>query len=222
MNLSGGILDYLIAFLGGVLLSLTPCVYPLLPVSLSYIGISCAGSKLKGFLLGLAYSSGLAFTYMLLGILASLTGKVFGTVSSHPVTQIIIGLIVILFGAAMFDLVNLPFLNITKSVKPKGCGYSGVFVLGITSALVITPCVSPVLGSILLLLAAKQNVFYGASLLLSFAYGLGMIFILAGFLGSVILSMPKSGKWMFYAKRAAALILLIMGAVIIFSGIRGL
>jgi len=94
MNLLGNPLDYLLVFGAGALVSFSPCVYPLLPVSIGIIGAK-SGSKLKGFLSSLVYVSGIAITYSVLGLIASLTGMLFGKISTHPVTNIVVGLIFI-------------------------------------------------------------------------------------------------------------------------------
>ena len=103
MHLSGSPIDYLIAFGGGVLVSFTPCIYPLIPVSAGYIGIKAGGSKLKGLALSLLYVTGVAVTYSVLGLVASLSGTIFGKISSHPLTDILVGIIVIWFGISMLD-----------------------------------------------------------------------------------------------------------------------
>ena len=104
MTLSGNPLDYLWVFLGGVLTSFTPCVYPLIPVSAAYIGTREGVSRAKGFTLSLTYVSGIALTYSCLGLLASLSGLLFGRVSSHPITYIVVGIVIIIFGLSMFGV----------------------------------------------------------------------------------------------------------------------
>lgn len=114
MNLLGSPLDYFIAFLGGVLVNFTPCVYPLIPVTVGYIGVRASGSKRKGFILSLIYVTGVAFTYSILGLLASFTGTLFGKVTTHPITYLFAGGVIILFGFSLLDLFILPLPNIIK------------------------------------------------------------------------------------------------------------
>ncbi len=97
MILSESPVDYLKAFLGGVGISFTPCVYPLIPVVIGYIGIKAGTTKFRGFSLSLTYVTGIAVTYSLLGLFASLTGRLFGAISSAPLTYIIVGLVLIFF-----------------------------------------------------------------------------------------------------------------------------
>ena len=129
MNLSGSPFDIFIAFFGGVLLSFTPCVYPLLPVSVGYIGASSAGSRAKGFLLSLAYVSGIALVYSLLGMAAALTGTIFGSISGKIFVRAGAGAVIIFFGLALLDIFSLPALNIFRPLRPKGRGYLSVFLL---------------------------------------------------------------------------------------------
>lgn len=220
LSLSGNPLDFLLAFWGGVLVSLTPCVFPLIPVTASYIGIRSEGVRWQTALLGFVYVTGMAVTYASLGVAASLTGSMFGRISMHPLTLVIVGAVVLLFGFAMFDWLQLPMPGINKlPVLRKGC-YFSTFFLGLASGFLVAPCTTPVLGSILLYLASKKNVVYGASLLLCFAYGMGVILLLSGIFGSFISRLPKAGRWMVAIKKIYALVLCGIGVYIIVQGIR--
>jgi thiol:disulfide interchange protein DsbD len=221
MNLSGSPIDFLFAFLGGIAMSFTPCVYPLIPVSIGYIGINSAGSRLKGFILSIVYVSGVAITYSLLGLLASLSGHLFGSLVSLPVVHIIVGVLILLFGLAMLELFHLRLPQPTKLFNHKKANYPSTFLLGLISGLVVSPCLSPALGAILAYLATKKHILYGMLLLVSFAYGMGMVLILAGTFGAVLMNLPKAGIWMAYVKKAFALILVVAGIYFIFIGIRG-
>jgi thiol:disulfide interchange protein DsbD len=220
MNLSNNPLDYLKAFLGGVGISFTPCVYPLIPVIVGYIGIKAGTTKLRGFLLSLTYVTGVAVTYSVLGLIASLTGKIFGVISSHPITYILVGLIVIIFGLSLLDLFNIPIPHLVRLAQMKEKNYLSIFLLGLSSGLIIGPCTAPALGAILVYLATKRNILYGTTLLVCFAYGMGLVLVLAGTFSSVLVNLPKSGKWLIYIKRLAAIILTGIGIYFIFIGIR--
>ena len=220
MNLSGSPFDFVAAFLGGVGISFTPCVYPLIPITIGYIGARSGGSKLKGLGLSLVYVSGVAFTYSMLGILAVLTGKLFGSISSNPLTYIIVGVIIILFGLSMLDLFILPLPKIIKLPGLKKENYFSTFFLGLSSGLVASPCLTPVLGSILVYLTTKKNLLYGATLLLCFAYGMGVILVIAGTFSAALVNIPKLGKWMLYVKKIFSLIIIGMGLYFIYAGIR--
>jgi len=220
MILSENPIDYLKAFLGGVGVSFTPCVYPLIPVIIGYIGIKSGTVKLRGFALSLTYVTGVAITYSLLGLFASLTGRLFGVVSSAPLTYILVGLVIIFFGLSMLEVFNLGLPRLIRLPVLKEKNYFSIFLLGLSSGLIIGPCTAPALGAILVYLATKKNVIYGATVLFSFAYGMGLVLILAGTFGSVLVKLPKAGKWLAYIKRLGAVILIGMGVFFIFTGIR--
>jgi len=216
MNLSGSPIDFMLAFLGGFFLSLTPCVYPLIPITIGYIGIKAGGLRLKGFTLSLMYVTGLAVTYSILGIIASLSGNLFGSISVKPITRMLVGLMILGFGLSMLDLFPLLMPNWIKLPVGKKQGYLSALTLGLGSGLVVSPCTTPALGSILIYIAAKKNIFYGVLLLLSFAYGMGFIFIIIGTFSNILLNLPKLGKWMLYIKRLVAFVMIGMGIYFIF------
>jgi len=192
------------------LISFSPCAYPLLPVSIGYIGARSSGSKIKGFVLSLVYVSGIAVTYSILGLIAALTGRLFGRIATHPVSNLVVGIVFIVFGLSLLELFNLrlPQVSVKKSEKK---GLLTVFVFGLISGLAIGPCVAPALGAILVYIASKENVLYGASLLFVFAYGMGFLLILAGTFSGLLLSLPKPGKWLELIEKIAGIILIIAG-----------
>ncbi|MFH1398274.1 MAG: cytochrome c biogenesis protein CcdA [Candidatus Omnitrophota bacterium] len=220
MNLLGSPRDYLIAFLGGVILSFTPCVYPLIPISASYIGIRSGGSRLRGFVLSLIYVSGVAITYSVLGLLASLSGRIFGSFSSHPLVNILIGIAIIIFGLSMLGFFKISLPNLIRPGSSRNKGFFSVFFLGLSSGLIISPCITPVLGSILSVIFVNKNIFYGMTLLLCFAYGMGLILIIVGTFSSILVSFPKLGKRLLYIERLCAVILIGMGIYYIYTAIR--
>lgn len=212
MILQGNPIDYLSAFLGGVLVSFSPCVYPLIPVTLGFIGVKGLASRLRGFYLSLIYVLGLAITYSVLGLIASFTGKIFGQISSHPVSFLIIGNVCILAGLSFFEAINIPFMGLRlQSKTQRRGGYVSVFLLGLASGLIAGPCTAPALGAILVYVASRQNAVYGASLLFSFAYGMGVLLILTGTFGAFFLRLPKSEAWFTGIKKVSGFILIAAG-----------
>lgn len=220
MQLSGSPFDFLIAFGAGFLASLTPCVYPLIPISAGYIVGNARDSKTKALGLSLAYVTGMAVTYSGLGMLAALTGSIFGEFSLNPLVQIVGGILIFIFGLSMFDLIPLNFNFHFKLPVYKKANLLGAFLLGLISGFMITPCLTPILGSILAYLSTKNNVFYGGFLLLSFAYGMGLIFILVGTFGTSLVNLPKSGKWMLVVKKICAAIMVLAGLYLILLAFR--
>ncbi|MCM8784010.1 MAG: hypothetical protein NC818_04475 [Candidatus Omnitrophica bacterium] len=205
------LLTYILAFLGGVLMSFTPCVYPLIPVTVGYIGSHSIGSKFRGFFLSIFYVLGFAVVYSLLGIGAVLTGKVFGELTQHPLSYVIVGNFCLLFSLSLFGVFELPIPRFLKEkrweVEKKG--FLGALFVGMVSALVISPCTTPVLGAILLSVAIKRNIFLGMSLLFVFAYGMGLIMIIVGTFSGILASLPKSGRWLMKIRKIFAWLLLL-------------
>ncbi|MFA5100741.1 MAG: cytochrome c biogenesis protein CcdA [Candidatus Omnitrophota bacterium] len=220
MNLLGNPFDFVYAFLGGLAVSLTPCVFPLIPVTAGYIGIEAAGSRIKGFIFGFIYVSGIAVTYAALGMGASLTGSLFGRISAHPATNLAVGVIIVIFGLAMLDLFHIPLPQVVRQSSLRKGDCISTFVLGLSSGLVIAPCTTPVLGSILVLLSHKSNAVYGGFLLLCFAYGMGAILLVSAVFSTFLTTLPKAGAWMGIIKKSYALILIAAGAYFIVNAIR--
>ncbi|MBF0620234.1 MAG: sulfite exporter TauE/SafE family protein [Candidatus Omnitrophica bacterium] len=213
MHLTGGIIDYLIVFFGGVLVSFTPCVYPLMPVSVAYIaGVNVKGSRWGGFWLSILYVFGVAISYSILAILAVMTGKVFGAIQQNPWIYLAVANVMLFFALVMLDVIPLPMLRLAQDgSKPKT--WLSVMGFGMVSGLVIGPCTAPALGSLLIYVASKQNIVFGISLLFVFAYGLGASLILAGTFSGFLSSLPKSGIWMDRIKKFAGVVFIIAAEV---------
>lgn len=195
------LLAFVAAYGGGLLASLTPCVYPMIPIIASVIGnANVGGSKGRGLLLSLAYIMGMAVTYSALGLFAAVTGRLFGTINSSPWSYLFVGNIILLLGLGMLDLFKLPTIapNMTTKIK----GVPGVFILGMTSGLVAGPCTAPVLGSLLAYVASTGNILLGASMLFVFSLGMGTLLLLVGIFSGVLASIPRSGNWMLFIKKA--------------------
>lgn len=217
-------LAFLAVFLAGVIVSFTPCVYPVIPLTLGFIGARSAGSKWKGFLLSLIYVLGMALTYAVLGVFASLSGKLFGQVGSHPVTYFIVANVCLLLGLSMLDVFQIPQISVGGSLqKKKGNGVLGVFIVGIFSGLIVGPCTAPVLATVLVYVASQHNLIYGFSLLFVFGYGVGFLMIILGTFTGLLTSIPKSGAWLDRVKKifgwllilAAEYLLIKMGGLLV-------
>jgi len=209
MELSGNILDYGIAFISGIAVSFTPCVYPVLPITATVIaGANTSGTKLRGFVLSLIYVLGLAVTYCAFGIAAALTGRVFGQLQNDPFIFITVGIALILFALVLFDVIHLPGFALDLKDKGRPRGLWSVFIMGVVSGLVVGPCTAPILGTLLVYVASKQNLLHGVSLLFVFSYGVGGSLILVGTFSGLLSRLPKSGTWMVRIKQICGLILI--------------
>lgn len=201
---------FLAVFLGGVLASLTPCVYPMVPITAGYVGSrNLGGSKLRGFVLSLFFVVGVAVTYSALGVIAALTGTLFGEISTNPWAYFVVANIMIFLGLGMLEVFTLPTLALQKT--PSLAGVFGVFVLGMASGFVAGPCTAPVLGVLLTYVATTRDAFLGGALLFVFAFGMGLLLIVVGTFTGVLASLPRSGEWMVKIKKAIGLLMIGLG-----------
>ncbi|HIC92272.1 MAG TPA: hypothetical protein EYP21_09505 [Syntrophaceae bacterium] len=204
------LLAILLAFVGGVLTSFTPCTYPLIPITAGFIGAR-ATSKLKGFSLSLFYVLGLAIVYSILGGIAALTGQLFGQVTTNPWGHFIVANLCLFFGLAMLDVFIIQPPQIFYRLQPRKIkGYNAISALfaGGISSLVAAPCTVPVLGILLTFVASHRNVTLGMFMLFFFAFGMGTLLILVGTFAGLLSSLPKSGKWQQRVKRFLALLMI--------------
>jgi thiol:disulfide interchange protein DsbD len=211
---AGSPLAYAAAFAGGILVSFTPCVYPVLPVTVGYIGSRGGGTRRRAFLLSAAYAVGMAVTYAALGMAAGLSGSVFGEATSHPLAYLLLGNVCILLALSMFDLFRLPapaFLARAGGTGSAPGGAGGAFVVGMLSGLVVGPCTAPVLGGLLLYVGASGHPVFGATLLFTFALGMGLPVVALGTFAGLISSLPKGGGWTVKVQRAFGVLLLLAG-----------
>jgi cytochrome c-type biogenesis protein len=209
MSLHGNFFDLFIAFGAGVLVSFTPCVYPILPITAAAIaGANVQKTRLGGFFLSLIYVLGVALTYSALAVVASLTGKVFGTIQNSPWVMVAIANVFILFALIMFDIIPFPTLSLAgKTGKSKGA--FSIFLTGVASGFIVGPCTAPVLGTLLLYVASQTNIVWGAFLILVFSFGLGTSLILAGTFSGFLTSLPKSGPWLERIKKFIGILFLV-------------
>ena len=197
------------AFAGGLLASLTPCVYPMIPITAGVIAhANLGGSKLRGLWLSLIYVAGMALTYSTLGIFAAGTGRFFGMLNSNPWVYLLVGNLILLFALGMLDLFALP--TFAGRVNSGQGGLGGIFLAGVGSALVAGPCTTPVLGTVLAYTAASKDLLLGGLLLFAFSLGLGTLLIGVGAFSSFLAAMPRSGPWMVRIKKIMGLLMLLL------------
>lgn len=208
-------LAFLAVYLAGVLVSFTPCIYPVVPITLAYIGARGSGSKAKGFVLSLIYVVGMAVTYTVLGAIAALSGKLFGQIQTNPWTYLAIGNICILMGLSMLGVfsfsIRTPEFIVNRQSGTKSKGFIGSFLVGAASGMVMGPCTAPALAVVLSYAATKQNVPLAAGLMFVFALGMGTLLILVGSFAGLLSAIPKSGAWMVRISKAFGWILLAAG-----------
>ncbi|RLC56689.1 MAG: hypothetical protein DRH89_05120 [Candidatus Cloacimonadota bacterium] len=163
--------------LGGIALNLTPCVLPMMPITIAVLGAGTQSeSKAKGFLIGGVYGLGMALAYGLLGVVVVLTGSQFGTINSSPWFNIAIAALFIVLALAMFDIIPIDFSKFqSNKVGSKSKGkYITVFILGVIAAVLAGACVAPVLISVIIYSTSLYTAGNPAGLLLPFLLGVGM------------------------------------------------
>jgi thiol:disulfide interchange protein DsbD len=202
----------LISLLAGIATSFTPCVYPLIPITVGFIGAK-SKTRLRGFYLSLMYVIGLAIVYSSLGAFAALSGKLFGQIQTNPWAHLVVANICIFFGLAMLDVINIQFTWFSRftATENKSKGGLSAILLGGSSALIAAPCAAPVLGILLTYVGTKQNIFLGISMLFSFAFGMGFLLILIGTFTGLITSLPRSGFWMVKIKKGFGILMILVG-----------
>ncbi|HRI63582.1 MAG TPA: cytochrome c biogenesis protein CcdA [Polyangium sp.] len=204
-GLAGGALG---AFAGGLLTCLTPCVYPMVAITVSIFGAKQAKSRKEAVLLSLSFIMGLAVLFTTLLVGAALTGSLFGSALQKPWVNVLIAIVMGAMAASMFGAfeLTLPEGLMQRLSGVGGVGYGGAFALGLVSSLSAAPCTGPVLTDILLWIGKTQNVVLGALVGLMFSLGLGLPFFLVG---AFAVGLPKGGAWMVGVKSFFGTVLLV-------------
>jgi thiol:disulfide interchange protein DsbD len=200
-------------FFGGMLVSLTPCVYPMIPITLSIIGARSATSgPLAGFLRSLVFVLGIASIYTVMGLIVALSGGTFGALFQKKEFLVGMSLLFIAMGLSMLGLFNLqlpPAIAAKMQSSGNRGGFIGAFLLGITTGVVASPCGSPVLVSILLLAGKGGQPALGGIMLFTYALGIGMLFLVLGAFPAFLSKVPRSGVWMEDIKKFLGLVLIL-------------
>ncbi len=208
-----------LCFAAGVGSSFTPCIYPLIPVTVGILGSRQAESKIMGFLLTLVYVLGIATTYAALGMVAAFTGSLFGSLSANP--WVLMGVAVVIMGLAlsMLEVFHLNFALLTPNLQggKRRPGLLSNFLYGLTFGLVASPCTAPPLAAILTWVGSTKNAIMGPVLLFSFALGMGSVLILLGTFSSFLTRLPRSGVWMVHIKKTMGYLMILMAGYFVFQ-----
>jgi thiol:disulfide interchange protein DsbD len=189
-------------FVGGMALNLTPCVYPLIPITVSYFGGLSRGSRRRLVGHGLAYLGGLSVTNTVLGVSAALTGGLMGAMLQNPVVLVVIASILLVFAASMFGFweLRLP-QSLTQAATKSYAGFFGTLFMGLTLGLVAAPCIGPFVLGLLTWVASQGSAWLGFAVFFTLSLGLGLpLFFLALFSGSLE-KLPRSGEWMIWVRK---------------------
>jgi cytochrome c-type biogenesis protein len=201
-------------FLAGLITSLNPCIYPMIPITAGALaGVNVEGGT-RGRTIGLTltYVTGLALFYALLGMIAGLTGSLFGTIGASFWARLVIGNLLLVFALAMLEVipVRLPAELTAWASRLGGGSYPAVFLLGATSGLVAAPCGAPAFAAVLTWVATTRSAVLGFVYLFVFSLGMTALLAVIGLFSGAITGLPRAGAWMSWIKRAAGLVLLLM------------
>ena len=201
-------------FGAGLLTSLNPCIYPMIPITAGTLaGVNVAGRTRRRTLgLTLTYVSGLALFYALLGMIAGMTGSLFGTIGASFWARLVIGNLLLVFALGMLDVipVRLPARLAAWSGGLGGGSYPAVFLLGATSGLVAAPCGAPAFAAVLTWVATTRSAVLGFVYLFIFSLGMTALLVVVGLFSGTLSSLPRAGVWMAWIKKAAGVVLLLM------------
>ena len=205
---------FVLVFIAGFLTSFTPCVYPVIPIVMGYVGTRSGKSKWRGFYLSIFFVLGLALVYSILGLLAATTGTMMGISFQNPVVVSVISAIFIIMGLSLAGLFEIPVpSSISSKIQASGKSQVlGALVVGGVSGIIAAPCVGPVLIALLSWISQTGNILLGFWLTFTFSLGLGTIFLVVGTFSGVVAALPKGGTWMNYVKYFFA-VLLIGGGI---------
>ncbi len=201
-------------FLAGMLTSLTPCIYPMIPITAAIVGGTTVGgqqSRGRVVLLTFAYVLGLSTVYSTLGLIAGMSGTLFGTISSNPWLYFAMANLLIIAALGMLDVipVRLPASIMQRAATTgEGGRVAGALAMGAMSGLVAAPCSAPVMAAVLTWVTTTKSAVLGFAYLFSFSLGMCTLLVVVGLSSGAIAKLPRAGTWMVWVKRSFAIIML--------------
>ncbi len=219
---AGSWVAFFIVFLGGILSSLTPCVYPVIPITISFIGARSKG-KFHGFIQSLYFVMGMALVYSGLGMAAALGGGSFGAVGQSSAVQAVIAVIFLVFAASMFGAfeIQLPSSISAKLQEGDKSGPLGAIVMGAITGFIAAPCVGPIIAVLLVYIATTGSLAMGFFLMLAYALGMGLLFLVIGTFAGAMNALPGAGGWMDTVKKFFGVVMVAMAVYFLRDTIPG-
>ncbi|MFA4947207.1 MAG: cytochrome c biogenesis protein CcdA [Candidatus Krumholzibacteriia bacterium] len=204
-------LTFLIVFFSGLALNLTPCIYPLIPITISYFGGQAGGRASRVFLLALLYVLGMSITYSVLGTIAAMTGNLFGAALQNPFVVLILAAILVVLALSMFGLweIRMPMFLARRTGSARQ-GYAGAVVMGLTMGIVAAPCIGPFVLGLLTYVGEMGKPLLGFFLFFTLAWGIGLPFLVLGTLSGSLSRLPRSGAWMIWVRKIFGFVLVAM------------
>jgi thiol:disulfide interchange protein DsbD len=202
-------------FAAGIVTSLNPCIWPMIPITMgtiSGVSQSSGGSRKRAIGLTLTYVAGLALFYAILGLIAGLSGSLFGSIGASRWALLAIGNLLLIFALAMLEVipVRMPARLATWAGSLGGGSYPAVLLLGATSGIVAAPCGAPAFAAVLTWVATTRSAALGFIYLFVFSLGMTAVLVVVGIFSGALAVLPKPGAWMIWIKRGAGIILLLM------------
>jgi thiol:disulfide interchange protein DsbD len=206
----GSPLAFLLVFIAGLLSVATPCVLPMVPITLGIMGATKAASRARAILVSGCYALGVVAAFTALGVAFGLAGGVFGSWMGHPATAVAVAAVFTLLAVSSFGLfeIRLPSALANEAAKVGGAGPLGAFAGGLVAGVIAAPCIGPIMLAILAFVSTTQDAFRGAMLLASYGAGFSLPFVLVGAFAA---RLPKAGRWMLGVKSLFG-VLLLLGA----------
>jgi thiol:disulfide interchange protein DsbD len=197
-------LTLLILFVGGLALNLTPCVFPMIPITVGFFAMQSDGRRSRRFALSLAYVLGIVITYSALGVFAALSGRMFGSWLQSPAVLIGFAVLMLVLASSMFGVWEFRVPQFITNRSAGRAGVAGALTMGLFVGIVAAPCVGPVVVALFTLVAAIAKPTIGMAMFATLAFGLGFPYLIA------LNVFPKPGEWMVQVKKAMGFVLIAM------------
>lgn len=206
-----GLTALVLVFLSGLGLTLTPCVYPLIPVTIGFFGAATGRSRGVTVAHALVYLLGMALMYSVLGMVAALTGSLFGQMMQNPVVVLLLVGTMLALAASMFGAFEIVIPAALMQLGSKSyAGFFGTFVMGLTVGIMAAPCVGPFVIGLLTFVSERQDPLLGFTLFFTLALGLGTPFVFLAIFSGSLQKLPRSGVWMVWVRKMFGVVLIGM------------
>ncbi len=201
-------------FTGGMALNLTPCVYPLIPITISYFGGRSDRRQLVGH--GICYIGGLAITNSTLGVIAALTGGLMGAILQNPLVLFLVAVLLIILATSLFGLWELRLPSaLMQAASRSYAGYVGTLFMGLTMGVVAAPCIGPFVLGLLTWVASMGSPWLGFIVFFTLSLGLGLPLFVLALLSGNLNRLPRSGEWMLWVRKLMGWVLIGMAVYFI-------
>jgi thiol:disulfide interchange protein DsbD len=217
----GSFVAFLSLFLIGLALNLTPCIYPMLGVTVSVFGARGAAAPGKAIGHAILYVLGIAIMYSTLGVVAAMTGGLFGGFLQSPIVLVLIGVLLTALALSMFGLYEFqpPAALLNRLGGAGAAGAVGIFLSGLVVGLFAAPCIGPPVVALLALVGAKGDPWFGFLTFFTLSLGLGAPYLVLATFSNLVQRLPRSGEWMVWVKKLFGVILLAVGAFYVLLGV---